>query len=354
KHLNPRVSTIHETLERAGSRSGSTNLLLPRGPVKHRTPLFELTLTGPRLLAVGPVLSERESGGETFLIANSIRDPDVWRIARRWLHRKPSPDFLIAYLSDLDKKVHREGPSHRQHLLEIDRRLSALLSSFGSWEQALDRYIFILMGDSGHVPVKEDKGHQIHLEEVLKGLRLLPPGSRLQPDECDWVVAPNEQLAILYPVRPSVPTQPVQKRLLKHPGIDLVVKRDGKMITVHSRRGVLRFRRGGLWSDPYGTSWTFSGNPEVLDLQIDPAKKSIGYRSYPDAFRQLLGAAGAQRSPCLLVTARAGYEFRYGTSPSHPGGGSHGSLKRREMLVPLIAGGTSVTPAHRRIVDLKA
>ena len=355
KHLSPRVSTIHETLERTGLRTGSINLLVHRGPVSHHTPLFELTLKGPDLLALGPILSEKEeSGGETFFTTNSFRDADVWRTARRWLHRNPPPDFLIAYLSELDKKVHREGPSHRQHLLEIDRRLSSLLSSFGSWEQALDRYIFILMGDSGHVPVKDDEGHQIHLEEILKGFRLLPPGSRLKPDDYDWVVAPNEQLAVLYPARPSVPTLPVQRRLLKHPGIDLVMQRDGNMITVQSRTGILRFRRGGPWTDPYGNTWTVSGNPEVLDLRIDPANKSIGYRTYPDALRQILGAAGAQRGPCLLVTARTGYEFRYGTSPSHPGGGSHGSLKQREMLVPLIAGGTTVKPAHRRIVDLKA
>lgn len=352
KHLSPRVSTIHETLKRAGLRSGSINLLVHRGFVTHRAPLLERTLKGPDLLALGPILSEPGVG--TFFSANAFRDPDTWQIARRWLHRNPPPDFLIAYLSDLDKKVHKEGPGHRRHLLEIDRRLSDLLSSFGSWERALDRYIFILMGDSGHVPVKEDEGHQIRLEEILEGFRLLPPGSRLQPDEYDFVVAPNEQLAILYPIRSSVRIRPVIRRLLSHPGVDLVVHRDGEMITVRSRKGILRFRKGGPWTDPYGTSWTFSGNPGVLDLQVDPAKKRVGFRAYPDAFRQLLGAAGAQRSPCLLVTARTGYEFRYGTSPGHPGGGSHGSLKRREMLVPLIAGGTAVRPAHRRIVDLKA
>jgi len=58
KHLSPRVSTIHETLKRAGLRSGSINLLVHRGFVTHRAPLLERTLKGPDLLALGPILSE--------------------------------------------------------------------------------------------------------------------------------------------------------------------------------------------------------------------------------------------------------------------------------------------------------
>src|SRR5690606_31597020 len=71
---------------------------------------------------------------------------------------------------DLDKKVHREGPNHRQHLLEIDRQPSALLSSFGSWEKALNQCIFILLGDRAQTQVKAAEKYQIHLEELLKGL----------------------------------------------------------------------------------------------------------------------------------------------------------------------------------------
>lgn len=352
KHLNSRVTTIHEMLERTGRRSASINLLVHRGIVRHALPLTKRSLSGPHLLALGPLISEGD--GKIRIRARSFRDADVWPMIRRWLHRNPRPDLLIAYLSDLDKKVHREGPGHRRHLLEIDRRLSNLLSSFGSWEDALDRYIFIMVGDSGHAAVKRSRQYQIHLEDLLKGQRLLPPGSVLKPGKYDWIVAPNEQLAILYPVRSSSRIPTVCRRLLEHPGVDLVIRRKGREITVRSRKGSLRFQRGGPWTDPYGGSWSFTGNPEVLDLQIHPAAKRIGYRSYPDAFRQILGATGAQRSTSLLVTAREGYEFRYGPSPSHPGGGSHGSLKRREMLVPLIAGGTSDQPKHRRIVDLKA
>lgn len=352
KHLSSRVTTIHEMLEQTGHLSGSINLLVHRGNIKHALPLTKQSLLGPRLLALGPIISEGE--GKARIGTYSFRDDDVWHLARRWLHRKPRPDLLIAYLSDLDKKLHREGPNHRRHLLKIDHHLSSLLSSFESWDKALDSYIFILMGDSGHTPVKRTRNYQIRLDKVLQGYRLLPSGSALEPGKYDWIAAPNEQLAILYPTRPSSRIEPVRKRLLKHPGVDLVIQRDGKRITVHSGEGILRFRKGGIWTDPYGTTWSFSGNPQVLDLQIDPIKKQIRYRKYPDAFRQILGAAGAQRSPCLLVTARNGYEFRHGTSPNHPGGGSHGSLKRREMLVPLIVGGTSVKPKHRRIVDLKS
>ncbi len=190
------------------------------------------------------------------------------------------------------------------------------------------------MGDSGHVPVKEDEGHQIRLEEILEGFRLLPPGSRLQLER-DRLCGGSQRTAGDSLSDPFLRADPSRHQAaFSHPGVDLVVHRDGEMITVRSRKGILRFRKGGPWTDPYGTSWTFSGNPGVLDLQVDPAKKRVGFRAYPDAFRQLLGAAGAQRSPCLLVTARTGYEFRYGTSPGHPGGGSHGSLKRREGRAP--------------------
>ena len=69
------------------------------------------------------------------------------------------------------------------------------------------------------------------------------------------------------------------------------------MITVRSRKGILRFRKGGPWTDPYGTSWTFSGNPDVLDLQVDPAKKRVGFRAYPDALPAAPGSGGRPAEP---------------------------------------------------------
>ncbi|MCD8502444.1 MAG: hypothetical protein LRY71_13260 [Bacillaceae bacterium] len=55
----------------------------------------------------------------------------------------------------------------------------------------------------------------------------------------------------------------------------------------------------------------------------------------------------------ILVNASPGYEFIAEKTPNHLGGAAHGSLYKRESLVPLLYTGTNLRPEYNRIVDIK-
>jgi len=83
-----------------------------------------------------------------------------------------------------------------------------------------------------------------------EGFSLLPPGIVLEPDKYDWLVAPNQQLAILYPTSSSSRIQPVLRQLLKHPGVDLAIQRDGDQITAAAVREAFAFKKAARGPTP--------------------------------------------------------------------------------------------------------
>ena len=57
----------------------------------------------------------------------------------------------------------------------------------------------------------------------------------------------------------------------------------------------------------------------------------------------------------VWMTARPGYEFQFGPTVLHEGGGSHGSLHALDSLSPLIVAGAPASvelPHHPRSVDI--
>jgi hypothetical protein len=80
----------------------------------------------------------------------------------------------------------------------------------------------------------------------------------------------------------------------------------------------------------------------------------LDYGQYPDVLERLSGALNSHKGEFLVVTAKPGYELADRSSPTHEGGGGHGSIRRMESLVPLIIVGTNEKPANLRMVDLKA
>ncbi|MNJ63513.1 hypothetical protein D3C77_594210 [compost metagenome] len=80
----------------------------------------------------------------------------------------------------------------------------------------------------------------------------------------------------------------------------------------------------------------------------------MSYDQYPDVLKRLSSALRSHQGDFLVVTAKPGYEFTGGSSPTHKGGGGHGSIRKMESLVPLIISGTDQKPKYLRMVDLKA
>jgi hypothetical protein len=68
----------------------------------------------------------------------------------------------------------------------------------------------------------------------------------------------------------------------------------------------------------------------------------------------MCGALHSHSGEFLVVTAKPGYELADRSSPTHIGGGGHGSLRQEESLIPLIVCGTDQKPQYLRIVDLKS
>lgn len=116
----------------------------------------------------------------------------------------------------------------------------------------------------------------------------------------------------------------------------------------------LRFKANGKLIDDYQQKWAVEQDVEVLDLKIDTQHHSLQYGEYPDVLRRLSGALHSHPGEFLIVTAKPGYELADISSPTHKGGGGHGSFGQAESLVPLILSGTDQKPQYLRIIDLKS
>ena len=92
--------------------------------------------------------------------------------------------------------------------------------------------------------------------------------------------------------------------------------------------GELRFRRGEGFEDARGNSWELAGDRDLLDPAL-----------YPNALERIEGAVSCATSGDVIVSARLGDEFADAGGQHHAGGGSHGSLRAEDSLVPLITAG---------------
>jgi hypothetical protein len=79
----------------------------------------------------------------------------------------------------------------------------------------------------------------------------------------------------------------------------------------------------------------------------------IQYGDYPDALARLHGALHSHEGRFIIVDAKPGYEFIAKHSPTHLGGGGHGSLHKDDSLKPLLIVGTDNKPQYNRLVDFK-
>ncbi|MNN78536.1 hypothetical protein D3C81_1951000 [compost metagenome] len=91
----------------------------------------------------------------------------------------------------------------------------------------------------------------------------------------------------------------------------------------------------------------------MLDLKVNDSAHFLDYGQYPDVLMRLSSALDSHPGEFLVVTAKPGYELADRSSPTHKGGGGHGSIRKMESLVPLIIGGTDQKPDYLRMVDLK-
>lgn len=90
----------------------------------------------------------------------------------------------------------------------------------------------------------------------------------------------------------------------------------------------------------------------VIDLSVNE-RNEVHYGDYPDALTRLHGAPHSHENRFVVIDAKPGYESIGKYSPTHVGGGGHGSLHKDDSLTPLIIVGTNSKPLHNRLVDFK-
>lgn len=371
QHLNKHVKTIHEEIEERGFTSGSINVIAHRGhhDYKAKIPMlldmatnYSLNekVSGPTILSLGkliePAIFRKPNWNLSHTMFESLGINDAYAIDTliEVIKSGKQPDFTFVYLPDNDHKLHTNPAEAELFLSEVDQELARFLDSFDSWQQAIDRNMIIIISDHGQTLIGATKDHNILLEEMLSDFKIYRLGQEVT-DTDELVICNNERMSYLYPLHQDIEQQVIE-RLSRDPRIDLIAWKVGEW--AHVRRGgtskVLSFAKQGSFQDCYGQSWRITGDWEVLDLRT-ATEGTIWFETYPDALSRLYGSLYSQDIPLIVVTAAPMYEFKTDCSPTHLGGGSHGSLHRQDSIVPLIVvGAKQPFPQPARLVDLKS
>ncbi|AJS59904.1 alkaline phosphatase family protein [Paenibacillus sp. IHBB 10380] len=370
KHLNPQVPTIFEDLARHGLKSGSINGLIYRGTIDHTLSIptwvkgptslpRKIKVKGPDYFALGSLsnpLQDIKNLPDGLTRRFGLNNTYSVETVKYLMKKNQLPDFLYVYLPDLDQKLHKKGPSDLNGVKEVDRQLHSLLQTFGSPEEALSKAIFIIAGDSGMtqiLPVEENP--VIDLPSFFKDYHVLRPGETVS-QETDIILAVNETMAYVYKLQTDKSLRDIANLLIVDPRIDFISWKEKDWIYAVQGKTAkeLKFKANGKIIDPYQQKWRVEQDFEVLDLKVNLKNHSLDYGQYPDALQRLSGALNSHPGEYLVVTAKPGYELADRSSPTHKGGGGHGSLRQEESLIPLIISGTDQKPQYLRIIDLKS
>lgn len=372
KHLSHEVTTIFEELELKGLTSASINAIVHRGSKKHKVRLpflpdmitgfrFHNEVTGPDIMTMGALLDKGggDSGENIPKMVQSaiqmygINDDYAVAAVRKLIKSGQLPDFTLVYLPDNDHEVHKKNPAHAEEsLVKVDRRIQDILNAFGSWEEAVERCVFVVISDHGQTRIGKSKEYNIDLDFLLESFKVRQLDEQAN-DGHELVVCNNERMTYIYPLK--LEKMPEIIRMLQdETRIDLIAwKKDRGVIVRESGSGrEINFTPGGNVLDVYGRAWTMEGSLEVLDLRLE--NETVHFGDYPDAMSRLYGALYSQDTSVIAITARPRYEFKSKYFPMHLNGGSHGSLHKYDSVIPLIITGTNAPIKEPpRLVDIK-
>ncbi|MGW8959389.1 alkaline phosphatase family protein [Paenibacillus sp. NPDC055715] len=366
-HLNKKTKTIHEELADKGKESASINAIVYRGRTEHvlKVPRFiansnrvpeQLRITGPKWFSYATFaqLDPKNSWNTPPWKKFGMNDEFSAKETAFLINQKKLPGVTIAYFPENDNLVHKKGPTQLEGIEKADQALQGVLNAHGSWEQAVKNAIWIVMGDSGQSAVYDDRqAATVEIKPLLNHYRIAKLNQSVRKED-QIVISTNERMAYVYAIDDNVELSDVVKHLQKEEKLDIIAMKDDKnniRVTRGKNNTMFSYRPGGNFTDEYGQSWTLSGETSLVDITIN--NNRIKYGIYPDVLARLYGAMYSHEGRYAVVTVKPGYELVGESSPTHIGGGAHGSLHEKDSLVPLIISGTNTRPKTLRIVDIK-
>ncbi|MFD1774738.1 alkaline phosphatase family protein [Paenibacillus rhizophilus] len=365
--LSKKVKTIHEELAESGKHSASINAVIFRGKKERdlRVPKSmanttrlpdHYKITAPELfsLAAFAHLDPRNANHTALWEKYGMNDKFTARDIAFLVKNGKLPEVTIGYFPGNDSVHHRKGSMATKGIERADRALRDVLDAYGSWEEAVKTTTWIILGDSAQSDVLENREEfKVDLRPLLNGYRIAKLDRPVGQDD-QIVIAANERMAYIYAISPGLKLSGIVKGLQTEAKLDIIaVKRDHSVALTGGGKGenVLSYRPGGPYSDEYGQKWSLSGDPGLADISLRGHR--IKYGQYPDVLARLYGALHSHEGQYIVVTVKPGYELAGESSPTHRGGGAHGSLHEVDSVVPLIVTGTDLQPKSPRIVDLK-
>ena len=365
EHLSKSVKTIHEELAHHGKHSASINGLVYRGNYEHflnipRSINFfhllpnQIHTKGPILFSYGRFSQLNPKNRSNFFWQRfGFNDKFTVQELKYLIQKKKLPSFTIAYLPDHDHTVHKKGPMDIEGIEKADKQLQNILNSYDSWDEALKKGIWIVLGDSGQSSIGKNKNQSIiRLNDRLHDYHIAKLGEPIKKND-QIVLAANERMAFIYSLDPNIPLSEIASKLKKDSRIAFIAWKEKDLVHV-TKKGAnetLTFRPNGMYMDEYKQPWTVQGDTSILDLSIDGNK--IRFGDYPDALARLYSSLHSHKGRYLIVDAKPGHEFVSEKSPTHIGGAAHGSLHKKDSITPMIVAGTDVKPTFQRQVDLK-
>jgi type I phosphodiesterase/nucleotide pyrophosphatase len=348
-HLSPKAETLFESIEDVGLVTAAVNTYICRGRVRHpitrpmarrlarRVGIVD-AVYGPRRYFLGDLFFSDLTGAPRNFGGGIDRHGGA---VGRWLVTRDGFDFLFFYLYETDAAQHRGGDVLGA-VEGADNGLGLLVEAAGGLDRFLDRYAVVVVADHSQSPVRTVADAAAPLE----GFELFRSSRRSDPARCDLAVAASNRMAMVYRLeRSPEPAARIAGRMAELPAAELVmhVADDGWMV-VRRGEGELRFRRGRGVRDARGGEFTVTGDADLLDPEL-----------FPNALERVEGALRCPTTGEVVVSAAPGWEFADAGGAHHAGGGSHGSLRAEDSIVPIITAGFERAPelgAQPSITDI--
>jgi hypothetical protein len=345
EHLSRALPTVFESLDDAGVRTACTPFLIFRGRTRHELALqgwmrrlahaanFRHAVYGPAEFFYGELYSSRSVDCRPTLARPGTRDAYSGCVGEH-LAEYGLYDFLLFSLPDNDHYSHRHGPdATTTSIAWADRNLQRLADGAGGVESFLEQNAVVLMADHSQCPVSDG----VRITEAFDDWQVLRPNDP-RPFAAELAVSPGGRCAMLYLLGQDGNRHASLERLLRQvarvEGVELTAWSEGGEGCVRSEEGELRFAPGSSLRDARGRGWDLEGSLAVLGATR--AAEEIAMPSYPDALGRIWAALTADGTGDVLLSAAPGYEFVDWGGADHTGGGSHGSLRAEDSLVPLV------------------